>query len=127
MAKLLKWMAANKGQINLANAGPGAASQLCGLLLQQSLKVAMTTLPYKGSAPAMTDLLAGQVNLMCDQTTNTSQQIGSGKVKACGVTSAKRLQTPVLAQVPTLDESGIKGFNLSIWHGVYAPMGTPKA
>ena len=126
-AELRKWIDANKGKINLANAGLGAASHLCGLLFQQSVAVDMTTVPYKGTAPAMTDLLGGQVDLMCDQTTNTSQQIEGGKVKAFGVTTAKRLTTPSLAKLPTLDESGLKGFNVSIWHGMYAPKGTPKA
>ena len=126
-AELRKWIDANKGKINLANAGLGAASHLCGLLFQQSIAVDMTTVPYKGTAPAMTDLLGGQVDLMCDQTTNTSQQIESGKVKAYGVTTAKRLLTPALAKLPTLDESGLKGFNVSIWHGMYAPKGTSKA
>jgi len=126
-AELRKWIDANKGKINLANAGLGAASHLCGLLFQQSVAVDMTTVPYKGTAPAMTDLLGGQVDLMCDQTTNTTQQIESGKVKAFAVTTAKRLHTPALAKLPTLDESGLKGFNVSIWHGLYAPKGTPKA
>jgi len=126
-AELLKWMEANKGKINLANAGLGAASHLCGLLLQSSLKIDMQTVPYKGTAPAMNDLLGGQVDLMCDQTTNTTGQIESGRVKAFGVTSSKRLTTPALKNLPTLDEAGVKGFNVNIWHGLYAPKGTPKA
>jgi tripartite-type tricarboxylate transporter receptor subunit TctC len=126
-AELLKWLEANKGKINLANAGLGAASHLCGLLFQSSLKIDMQTVPYKGTAPAMTDLLGGQVDIMCDQTTNTTGQIESGKVKAFAVTTSKRLTTPVLAKLPTLDESGLKGFNVSIWHALYAPKGTPKA
>ncbi len=125
--ELRKWIDANKGKINLANAGLGAASHLCGLLFQQSVGVDMTTVPYKGTAPAMTDLLGGQVDLMCDQTTNTTGQIEAGKVKAFAVTTTKRLSTPALAKLPTLDESGLKGFNVSIWHGIYAPKGTPKA
>jgi tripartite-type tricarboxylate transporter receptor subunit TctC len=125
-AELIKWIEANKGKINLANAGLGAASHLCGLLFQQNLKVDMTTVPYKGTGPAMTDLLGGQVDIMCDQTTNTTAQIESGKVKAYAVTTTKRLTTPALAKLPTLDESGMKGFNVSIWHGLYAPKGTPK-
>jgi tripartite-type tricarboxylate transporter receptor subunit TctC len=124
---MAKWIEANKGKINLANAGLGAASHLCGLLFQQGMKVDMTTVPYKGTAPAMTDLLGGQVDLMCDQTTNTTQQIEGGKIKAFAVTTSKRLTTPALANLPTLDESGLKGFNVSIWHGMYAPKGTPKA
>jgi tripartite-type tricarboxylate transporter receptor subunit TctC len=126
-AELLKWLEANKGKVNLANAGLGAASHLCGLLLQNSLKIDMQTVPYKGTAPAMTDLLGGQVDIMCDQTTNTTSQIESGKVKAFAVTTTKRLTTPALAKLPTLDESGLKGFNVTIWHGLYAPKGTPKA
>ena len=127
MAELMKWISANQGKINLANAGLGAASHLCGLLFQQAVKVDMTTVPYKGTAPAMTDLLGGQVDLMCDQTTNTTQQIEGGKIKAFAVTTPKRLTSPALAKLPTLDESGLKGFNVSIWHGMYAPKGTPKA
>ena len=126
-AELRKWLDANKGKINLANAGLGAASHLCGLLFQQSLGIDMTTVPYKGTAPAMTDLLGGQVDIMCDQTTNTTQQIESHKIKAFAVTTTKRLTTPALAKLPTLDESGLKGFNVTIWHGLYAPKGTPKA
>ena len=125
-AELRTWINANKGKINLANAGLGAASHLCGLLFQQAVAVDMTTVPYKGTAPAMTDLLGGQVDLMCDQTTNTTQQIESGKVKAFAVTTMKPLSTPALAKLPTLDSQGLKGFNVSIWHGLYAPKGTPK-
>ena len=127
MPELIKWMDANKGKINLANAGLGAASHLCGLLFMSAVKVDMTTVPYKGTGPAMTDLLGGQVDLMCDQTTNTSAQIEAGKVKGFAVTTLKRLTTPALAKLPTLDESGLKGFNVSVWHGLYAPKGTPKA
>jgi tripartite-type tricarboxylate transporter receptor subunit TctC len=83
--------------------------------------------PYKGTVLAMNDLLGGQVDIMCDQTTNTSGQIETGKVKAFAVTTPKRLTTPALAKLPTLDESGLKGFNVTIWHGMYAPKGTPKA
>ncbi len=126
-AELRSWVNANKGKINLANAGLGAASHLCGLLFQQAMAVDMTTVPYKGTAPAMTDLLGGQVDLMCDQTTNTTGQIESGKVKAFAVTTLKPLTTPALAKLPTLDSQGLKGFNVSIWHGMYAPKGTPKA
>ncbi len=126
-AELRTWINANKGKINLANAGLGAASHLCGLLFQQALGVDMTTVPYKGTAPAMTDLLGGQVDIMCDQTTNTTSQIESGKIKAFAVTTMKPLATPALAKLPTLDSQGLKGFNVTIWHGLYAPKGTPKA
>jgi tripartite-type tricarboxylate transporter receptor subunit TctC len=126
-AELVKWLTDNKGKVNLANAGLGSASHLCGLMFQSSIKLDMTTVPYKGTAPAMNDILGNQVDIMCDQTTNTTGQIEGGKVKAYAVTSPKRLTPPALAKLPTLDESGLKGFNVSIWHGLYAPKGTPKA
>jgi len=125
-AELAKWLDANKGKVNLGNAGLGSASHLCGLLYQSTVKIDMTTVPYKGTGPAMTDLLGGQIDLMCDQTTNTTSQIEGGKVKAYAVTSSKRLTAPALAKLPTLDEVGLKGFSVNIWHGVYAPKGTPK-
>ncbi len=121
----LKWLQANKGKINLANAGQGSASHLCGLMFQAAVQIDMTTVPYKGTAPAMNDLLGGQVDIMCDQTTNTTGQIAAGSVKAYAVSTTKRVNTPVLAKLPTLDELGLKGFNVSIWHGLYAPKGTP--
>ena len=123
--ELTSWIAANKGNINLGNAGIGSASHLCGLLFQNALQVDMTTVPYKGTAPAMSDLIGGQIDLMCDQTTNTTSQIEGKKVKAFGVTTAKRLSTPALKDLPTLQESGLKGFEVTIWHGLYAPKGTP--
>jgi tripartite-type tricarboxylate transporter receptor subunit TctC len=125
-AELRRWMEANKGKINLANAGLGAASHLCGLLFQQALQIDMTTVPYKGTAPAMNDLLGSQVDLMCDQSTNTTAQIAAGSIKAFAVTTMQPLTTPALAKLPTLDSQGMKGFNVTIWHGLYAPKGTPK-
>lgn len=125
--ELVKWLTANKDKANLANAGLGSASHLCGLLFMQSLKLDLVTIPYQGTGPAMQALVGNQVDLMCDQTTNTTGQIAGGAVKAYAVTSSKRLSTPALAKLPTLDELGLKGFNVSIWHGLYAPKGTPKA
>ncbi len=125
-AELNNWIRANVGKTNIAHAGVGSASHLCGLLFQSAVKVDMTAVPYKGTNPAMTDLLGGQVDLMCDQTTNTTAQIESNKIKAFAVTTTKRLSTPSLAKLPTLDEVGLKGFNVTIWHGLYAPKGTPK-
>jgi len=123
--ELVTWINQNKGKINLGNAGVGAASHLCGLLFQNALHTEMTTVPYKGTAPAMTDLIGGQIDLMCDQTTNTTSQIEGKKVKAFAVTTAKRLTTPALKDLPTMQESGLKGFEVTIWHGLYAPKGTP--
>ena len=123
--ELSTWIDANKGKINLGNAGVGSASHLCGLLLQSALQVEMTTVPYKGTAPAMTDLIGGQIDLLCDQTTNTTPQIEGKKVTAYAVTTARPLTTPVLKGLPTLQEAGLKGFEVTVWHGLYAPKGTP--
>ncbi|AEG94613.1 tripartite tricarboxylate transporter substrate-binding protein [Ramlibacter tataouinensis] len=125
--ELISWLQANKGKVNLANAGIASASHLCGMLWQSAVGVDMTTVPYKGTAPAMTDLMGGQVDLLCDQTTNTTSQIEGKKVKAYAVTTAKRLTTPALKDLPTLDEAGQKNFQVTIWHGMYAPKGTPAA
>ncbi len=123
--ELSGWIGANKDKINLGNAGVGSASHLCGLLFQNAIQVDMTTVPYKGTAPAMTDLIGGQIDLMCDQTTNTTSQIEGKKVKAFAVTTNKRLTTAALKDLPTMQESGLKGFEVTIWHGLYAPKGTP--
>lgn len=125
--ELSAWITANKGKINLGNAGVGSASHLCGLLFQTATKTEMTPVPYKGTAPAITDLIGGQIDLLCDQTTNTSPQIEAKKVKAYAVTTSKRLATPLLKDLPTLQEEGLKGFEVTIWHGLYAPKGTPPA
>ena len=119
------WINDNKSKVNLGNAGIGSASHLCGLLFQNAIKVDMTTVPYKGTAPAMTDLIGGQIDLMCDQTTNTTSQIEAKKVKVYGVTTAKPLTTAVLKDVPTLAASGLSNFEVTVWHGLYAPKGTP--
>ena len=123
--ELREWIAKSGGKVNLGNAGIGSASHLCGLLFQSELKAEMTTVPYKGTAPAIADLIGGQIDLLCDQTTNTTGQIEAKKVKPYAVTTMKRLNTPVLKDIPTLDESGLKNFQVTIWHGMYAPKGTP--
>jgi tripartite-type tricarboxylate transporter receptor subunit TctC len=123
--ELTAWINQNKGKVNLANAGVGSASHLCGLLFQNAIQVDMTTVPYKGTGPAMTDLIGGQVDLMCDQTTNTTSQIEGKKVKAYAVTTPKRLAPAALKDLPTLQEQGLKDFQVTIWHGLYAPKGTP--
>ncbi|MDD0808936.1 tripartite tricarboxylate transporter substrate-binding protein [Curvibacter sp. RS43] len=126
-AELRKWIAANEGKVNIANAGVGSASHLCGLLLQASLASKMIPVPYKGTAPAMTDLMGGQVDLMCEQATNAVPQIEAKKIKLFGVTSKQKLPLPALAQAPTLAEAGLAGFEMTVWHGLYAPRGTPAA
>jgi tripartite-type tricarboxylate transporter receptor subunit TctC len=113
-----------RDNLNYANAGIGAASHLCGLLLMSKLDTPMTTVPFRGTAPAMQELLSGRVDLMCDQTTNTTEQIRAGEIKVLAVTTAQRV--PSLPDVPTAAEAGLPGFEVSIWHALYAPRNTPR-
>lgn len=122
-SEVLAYIRENKDKVSLANAGIGSASHLCGMLLMSAIGVPMTTIPYNGTGPAMTDLLGGQTDIMCDQITNTTSHIKSGKVKAYGVTIATRVKS--LSELPTLDEAGLKGFEVAVWHALYAPKGTP--
>ncbi|MGD9942406.1 MAG: tripartite tricarboxylate transporter substrate binding protein BugD [Burkholderiaceae bacterium] len=122
---LVPYLKANANKVTLANAGIGSASHLCGLMFMSAIGQELTTVPYKGTAPAMADLMGGQVDLLCDQTTNTTQQIRGGRVQALAITSPKRIES--LKELPTMAESGFADFNISIWHGMYAPKGTPKA
>ena len=122
--ELSAYLKANAGKINLANAGLGAVSQLCGLMLQRALGANFTEVPFQGTAPAMNALLGGQVDIMCDQTTQTVPQIKAGTVKFYGVTTKSRIR--VLPDAPTLNEQGLKDFEVLVWHGIYAPKGTPK-
>ncbi|HWP22715.1 MAG TPA: tripartite tricarboxylate transporter substrate binding protein BugD [Candidatus Binatia bacterium] len=124
LKELIAYVKANKDKVNYANAGLGAASHLCGMLFMSAIQTEVTTVPYGGTGPAMNDLLGGQVDFMCDQTTNTTSQIKAEKIKVYGVTTKKRV--PSLPNVPTMDEAGLKGFEVSVWHGLYAPKGTPK-
>ena len=124
LQELLSYVKANKDKVSLANAGLGAVSHLCGMLFQSTIGVDLTTVPYKGTGPAMNDLMGGQVDLLCDQTTQTVPIIKDGRVKVFGVTTLQRLSA--LPNVPTLDEQGMKGFEVKVWHGLYAPKGTPK-
>ena len=124
--ELLAYVKANKDKVTLANAGVGAVSQLCGLLFMNQIGVQLTTVPYKGAGPALNDLMGGQVDLLCDQTTQTAPVIKDGnRVKVFGVTTPKRLLS--MPTIPTLDEQGLKGFDVKVWHGIYAPKGTPPA
>jgi tripartite-type tricarboxylate transporter receptor subunit TctC len=121
--ELLVYLKANGSKVSMANAGLGAVSHLCGLLFQSQIGIELNTIPYKGTGPAMNDLLGGQVDLLCDQTTQTVPLIKENRVKVYGTTSLTRLAA--LPNVPTLNEQGLKGFEVKVWHGMYAPKGTP--
>lgn len=124
LKQLVDYVKANKDKVTYANAGIGAASHLCGMLFMSSIETPLTTVPYKGTGPAMTDLIGGQVDFMCDQSTNTTNQIKAGEIKAYATTTKERL--PNLPDVPTAAESGLPQLEVTVWHGVYAPKGTPK-
>jgi putative tricarboxylic transport membrane protein len=121
--ELMAYVKANRAKVTLGNAGLGAASHLCGLLFMSAIETDLTTVPYKGTGPAMNDLLGGQIDLMCDQTTNTTSQIKAKKIKVYGVTTKARVS--VLPEVPPLHEAGLPGFEVAVWHGLWVPKGTP--
>lgn len=123
--EMLAYVKAQGNKLTLAHAGLGAVSQLCGMLFQKTVGVEFTTVPYQGTAPALNALLGGQVDLLCDQTTQTLPHIKAGSVKLYGVTTRERIKA--LPDTPTLEESGLKGFEVKVWHGIYAPKGTPAA
>jgi tripartite-type tricarboxylate transporter receptor subunit TctC len=124
LKELIAYVKKNKDKVTYANAGLGAASHLCGMLFMTAIETDLTTVPYKGTAPAMNDLLGGQVDFMCDQTTNTTSQIKGGKIKVYAVTTKTRVKS--LPDVPTAHEAGLPNFEISVWHGLYAPKATPK-
>ncbi|NJP94074.1 tripartite tricarboxylate transporter substrate binding protein BugD [Nonomuraea sp. FMUSA5-5] len=124
LQELVTYVKANASKVTLANAGIGAASHLCGLLFQTAAGVKLQEVPYEGTGPALTDLVGGQVDFMCDQTTNTSGQISAGEVKAYAVTTPERVKS--LPDLPTTTEAGLPQLKVSVWHGLYVPKGTPQ-
>jgi tripartite-type tricarboxylate transporter receptor subunit TctC len=120
---LVDYVKANKDTVTYANAGIGSGSHLCGMLFMSAIDTQLTTVPYQGTGPAMTDLLGGQVDFLCDQTTNATNQIKAGSIKAYATTAAQRVAA--LPDVPTAAEVGLKQFEFGVWHGLYAPKGTP--
>ncbi|HWR90954.1 MAG TPA: tripartite tricarboxylate transporter substrate-binding protein [Desulfobacterales bacterium] len=124
LKELIAHVKANKDKVNLANAGVGSASHLAGLLFMNEIETDITTIPYKGTGPAMNDLLGGQVDFMIDQTTNTTSHIKAGKIQVYAVTTAQRLSS--LPEVPTMHEAGLPNYKMTVWHALYAPKGTPK-
>ncbi len=123
LQELVDHVKANPGTVNYANAGVGAASHLCGLLIEDAIGADLTEVEYEGTGPAMDDLLGNQVDFMCDQTTNTATHITAGTIKAYGITSPER--NDALPDVPTTAEAGLPDVAVRVWHGLYVPAGTP--
>jgi tripartite-type tricarboxylate transporter receptor subunit TctC len=124
LKELIAYVQTNKDKVTYANAGVGSASHLCGMLLMSAIKADLTTVPYKGTGPAMNDLLGGQVDFMCDQTTNTTGQIKAGKIKAYAVTTKAPVAS--LPALPTANAAGLPNFEIAVWHALYGPKGLPK-
>ena len=123
LEELVSYVEDNADSVSIANAGIGAASQLCGLLFEQAIDVDLTEVPYDGTGPALTDLVGGKVDFMCDQSTNTVATIKSGDIKAYAVTTPERID--VLPDLPTTAEAGLPELELGVWHGFYVPADTP--
>lgn len=124
-SELFKLMRDKADKLTLGHSGVGSNSQMCGLFIQQTLGIKLTEIPYRGAGPAMNDMLAGQLDIMCEQSTTAIPQIEAQKVMAYGVTSPKRLA--VFPNLPTLSEAGLTQFEFTVWHGLYAPPATPPA
>ncbi len=123
VAELIKQMKAKPGEVRFAHAGVGATSHLCAMLFSQTTNTTVTMVPYRGTGPALQDVIAGNVDLICDQPVATGPHVASGALKAYAM--ATKARVPQLPDVPTFAESGLPGFELAVWHGVYAPKGTP--
>jgi putative tricarboxylic transport membrane protein len=125
LAELVAWLKGRSAKTTFGNAGIGSASHLCGMLFMSQLQLQLTTVPYRGTAPVMNDLIGKQIDISCDQATNTTGPISGKQIKAYAVTTKARLKS--LPDLPTADEAGLKGFEVGVWHGVFAPKGTPPA
>jgi tripartite-type tricarboxylate transporter receptor subunit TctC len=124
LAELMTWIKESGDKVTYGHAGVGSASHLCAMILQKELNVKWTGVPYRGTGPAMNDLIGGQFDIMCDQTTNTTNQIKDGKIKGYAVTIKQAVKS--LPDLPTLDATVLKGFEVSAWHAMWAPKGLPK-
>lgn len=122
--EFIAYVKANQGKVSLAHAGVGSASHLCGLALMQALDVKLNEIPYKGTGPALNDVMGGQVDVLCDQTSGTVPSVKGGKIKAYAVAGKTRL--PSLPEVPAITEAGVQGLDMNISFGLYAPKGTPR-
>jgi len=121
--ELLDHIRTNKNAVSYANGGVGSASHLCGLLFMTALKTEMNVVSYRGSGPAMNDVLGGRIDVLCDQTSTTTNHIKSGAIKGYAVTVKQRV--PSLPELPTLHESGLRDFDVASWYGLAVPKGTP--
>jgi len=124
VTEVIDWMRKENDKVTYGHAGIGSASHLCMLMLSKELRIQPRGVGYRGTGPAMNDLLGNQFDVMCDQTTNTTNQIKDGKIRGYAVTT--KAKVPSLPELPTLDSGPLKGFEVSAWHALWAPKGLPK-
>ena len=124
LKELIAWMKANDGKVSAGTAGVGSGSHFSGVYFQQLTGVKLQFVPYRGTGPALQDLVAGQIDVIVDQASNSLPQVQAGKIRAYGVTADKRM--PAAKDIPTVDEAGLPGFYISLWSALWVPKGTPK-
>ena len=124
LRELIGWLKANPGKATQGTAGAGDPAHVSGIYFQKMTETLFRFVPYRGAAPAMQDLVAGHIDLMLDQSSNALPQVRSGSIKAYAVTAAARL--PAAPDIPTVDEAGLPGFHVSVWHGLWVPKSTPE-
>jgi tripartite-type tricarboxylate transporter receptor subunit TctC len=124
LKELVAWIKANESRISAGTAGPGSASHVAGVYFQTITGTHFPFVPYRGTGPAMNDLIAGQIDLMVDQTSNSMAQVRAGSIKAYAVTAKERLASA--PDIPTVDEAGVSGLYISVWYGLWVPKSTPK-
>ncbi len=120
----IAWLKAQSSPPTAGTAGAGSGSHIAGLYLENAAGVKLQYVPYRGTGPAMTDLVAGQIDLIVDQTSNSLPQVRAGTIRAYAVTDSKRVESA--PDVPTVDEAGLPGFHMTLWSGLWVPKGTPK-
>ena len=124
LKELVAWIKANEDRVSAGTAGVGAASHVGGIYFQNLIGAKLQFIPYRGAAPALQALMAGQIDLMFDQASNSLPQVRGGKIRAYAVTAKTRL--PAAPEIPTVDEAGLPGLYIAIWHGIWVPRSTPK-
>ncbi|HKU98984.1 MAG TPA: tripartite tricarboxylate transporter substrate-binding protein [Vineibacter sp.] len=124
LKEMVAWIKANPDKVTVGTAGVGAASHVSGVYFEKRIEGKVQFVPYRGAAPAMQDLVAGQIDIMFDQAANSLPQVRADKIKAYAVTSKTRLAAA--PEIPTVDEAGLPGLYISVWHGLWVPKGTPK-
>ena len=124
LQELIAWLKTNPDKASAGTAGAGSGSHIAGVYMQNLTGLRLQFVPYRGTAPALTDLVAGQIDIIVDQASNSMQQIRSGSIRAYAITDRKRLA--VAPDIPTVDEAGLPGFYMTLWNGLWVPKGTPK-